>query len=140
MNANESVAAADPAVERALVRDRRLIRWLTGVTIALWVVVLAAVGYLLFTYFLLVVPRIDVMLRAEPTAGSKLESWNATLAVALAWGVAIVVGMVGLLTLAAMTSVGLMFASRRATLRQINLSLVQISHQLRDLQTTRPKE
>jgi hypothetical protein len=48
-------------------------------------------------------------------------------------GTLVVATAVGLLTLAALGTVLLLFASRRATLRQVNASLLEISEQLRQL-------
>lgn len=51
-----------------------------------------------------------------------------------------VAGSVGALFLAALCTVLLVIASRRATLRQINLSLMELSEQVRQLRASNPSE
>jgi hypothetical protein len=133
-------AAARAAVERVLRRDRRLVRAVTGVAVVLWVLVLAAVVWLLYLHFTAIVPRTDRMLQEmhENPGSRKVDVWNTSMAVAVAYGLAIAVGVIGVLSFAMMSTVALVFASRRATLRQINLSLVEISNQLRELRQAAP--
>jgi hypothetical protein len=132
------VVVADPtaraAMEKVLNRDRRLVRAITAGTVVLWVLVLASVVLLLRTYFFAIVPKANALMRAANEGDSRLDQGTTVFAKALSMGVAITVGTVGLLSLATLGTVALVFASRRATLRQINLSLLDISNQLRELQ------
>jgi hypothetical protein len=119
-------------------RDRWRVRLLAGVTALLWVVGIVAVLYMIFWFNRFIIaysplpPRDDVEAHWRAVEGfhSKMELHHSLEACEAA---------VPALLLAALCTVWLVFSSRRATLNQINLSLADISEQLRQLrQAARP--
>jgi hypothetical protein len=125
---------------RILESDRRRVRRWTVLTIALWAAALVMV-LLMLVAFGLVFPlqaklREDAQVaRLGLTPDQAAEAqFNAQIIFQM-----ITVGVtasVGLACFAILSSVFLSLASRRATLRQINASLLEISNQLRDLRTS----
>jgi ABC-type Fe3+ transport system permease subunit len=116
-----------------LERDRRRVRWLTGLAVVLWLVAaLLVLG--MFVAMGLLMPRM-AKLAQEVEAGrvtaaerERQEQANRVTGQMITLGVA---ASVGVLALAALATVFLVLASRRATLRQINANLLAISEQLR---------
>jgi hypothetical protein len=141
------------AAAQTLARDARRIRWLTGLTVFLWLIVVAAVALLLGTYNSAIAPKQRMMLhiqdelaapeaRASPEERQKLERKlfhnTAVYAIAVSMGTALLAVTVGVLALACLGTVLLVFATRRATLRQIQVSLADISAQLAALRQSLP--
>ena len=126
----ESVAP-DPSqrTDKILRRDRRSLRLLAGLAILFWIIATSGLVSLIGYYLLYVTPR----LRAYGAGRAQLQNdWNDwAFAVDLAAG-SIVACIVALL-LAAICTTLLIVLSRRATLRQINVSLAEISQQLKQL-------
>jgi hypothetical protein len=128
--------AARPAVgqvERIIESDRRRVRWLTRLTIALWI--MAALGaVLIFVGGGLVFPMIAKLLK-QAGEGSLDRPDTPFLMLAKLTAMTMVVGCLSFVTLVAagLATVLLVFRSRRATLRQINANLLQISEQLKQL-------
>jgi len=125
---------------KILERDRRRVWWLTAVTITLWA---AAIGmvFLMLIAFGLVFP-LQAKLR-DPAQVARLppEMQKDAQFAAEVYFKMTVVGVtvsVGILAMAALATILLVLASRRATLRQINASLLEISQQLKELQSTPP--
>lgn len=130
-------------VDRIIEEDRRRVQWLARLTVALWV--LAALGALLiFIVGGFVFPAIAKTLndatqaaeaakalKGELAAPSQIDTAFLMLAKLLA--ACIVVGFLSfvLMMAAGLATVVLVFRSRRATLRQINANLLQISEQLK---------
>jgi len=126
---------------KVLERDRRRVRWLSWLTVGMWIVA-AAMIFLLLVAFGLLLPlqaklRADVQdprlnaaerqeLQTEVTLAFQKAGVFTTLAVAV-------------LAAAALGTMLLLFASRRATLRQVNASLVEISAQLKQLRELSPR-
>lgn len=119
-----------------LQRDQRRVRRLAGVTVAAWLLATLLILTVLVNFGLLF-PRV-AKLRMDVEAGKvtaaerdRIETENAldfhigTLQIAFS---------VTVLALAAFCTFLLVLASRRATLRQINASLLEISEQLKQLQ------
>jgi hypothetical protein len=120
-------------IERIIDSDRRKIKWLTRATISLWI--LAASGALLvFVFGGLVFPMIAKLLK-QAGEGSIEQADTPFLMLAKLTAMSIVFGSLSFLILvsAGLATVLLVFRSRRATLRQINANLVQISEQLKQL-------
>lgn len=120
-------------VERIIDGDRRRVRWLTRLTVALWI--LAAAGaVLIFVIGGLVFPMIAKMLH-QAGEGSLERPDTPFLMLAKLTALAIAGGSISFVTLVAagLATVLLVFRSRRATLRQINANLLQISEQLKQL-------
>ena len=120
-------------VERIIERDRQRVRWLTRLTIALWI--MAAMGaVLIFIGGGLVFPMIAKLLK-QAGEGSLDRPDTPFLMLAKLTAMTMVVGCFSFVTLVAagLATVLLVFRSRRATLRQINANLLQISEQLKQM-------
>src|SRR5262245_53018330 len=133
---------------KVIARDSRRVKWLTGMTVLLWVLAVAAIVFLVATYDSAITPKQRLIfdterklntseVRADPAEEEKLERKlyrnNAIVSVAMWMGTAALAVTVGVLALASLGTVLLVFATRRATLRQIQASLAEISAQLADL-------
>jgi hypothetical protein len=142
--------SADVAA-RVTARDARRVRVLTGLTGLLWLAAAAGVAALLHTYYLQMIPHRKALIRelrafndshpqpappAEPDPHHRLTTRIAMHTWALSAGAALLGVAVGLLALATLGTVLLLFATRRATLRQIQASLADISAQLGEMRRT----
>jgi uncharacterized membrane protein YbhN (UPF0104 family) len=122
-----------------LERDRRRVRRLTGLTVLLWLFAAGLLLTVLVAYGLLM-PQHAKMIHDMDQG--RLAKFEAELiqrqlqikAYMISLGIAFAVAALGL---AALTTVFLVLATRRATLRQVNASLLEIAEQLRRL---RPPE
>ncbi len=126
-----SVPNAHEITRKVLERDRSVVRTLTWVTIFLWVV--AAVGATLVIAAQLVVH--PAMLQTIPNDGTPLERdryEHARLGMVDHVTAAVAVS-IGLLALAALGTIRLVLASHKATIRQVNATLVEISAQLKEM-------
>lgn len=131
--------------------DQRRIRWLAGLSIFFWL--LAAAGLMLLVLGLhhLVVyvrtadhypaaqPKEPFAPRNQPHADTR-EIYMLRGTGMIHHSLGVVAGSVGALFLAALCTVLLVTTSRRATLRQINLSLMELSEQVRQLRAANPSE
>jgi hypothetical protein len=120
---------------RVLERDRRRVWWLTALTIALWSAAILMVLSMLVAFALLfplqAKLREDAQLnRLPPEVRATAQEKSQVVFQMITVGVTC---SVGLLALAALATVLLVVASRRATLRQVNASLLEISEQLKSL-------
>ena len=118
-------------VERIIDSDRRRVRWLTRITVCLWIVAfLGALSIAVGGGF--VFPMIAKML--HQAGDGKIDEANTPfLMLAKLTAMCIVFGSLSfaILVAAGLATVLLVFRSRRATLRQINANLLQISEQLK---------
>jgi heme exporter protein D len=124
-------AAPDPRqlTLKILERDRRRIRRLAVLATLFWVLTTAGVVCLLPFYVMVVAPR----LRAYQLGRAHLEQdWNDWMMVGN-WAACWILACIVSLLVAAVCTVLLILVSRRATLRQINANLVEISEQLKQL-------
>jgi hypothetical protein len=124
-------AAPDPRqlTQKILQRDRRRIRLLAGLATLFWILTTAGIVCLCPFYVMVVAPR----LRAYQAGRARLENdWN-DWALVGEWAAYWVLACIISLLLAAVCTVLLILLSRRATLRHINASLVEISEQLKQL-------
>jgi hypothetical protein len=161
--AKASAEAPDPRlVAREISRsDQRQIRWLAGLSIFFWLLAAAGLALLCIGLDQLViyvriadfypaaqttdadkrakdvpllgakdVPLLDVRRSSPSRTDAMLRGTN--LIHHTIW---IVAGSIGALFMAALCTVLLVTTSRRATLRQINLSLMQLAEQVRHLQS-----
>ena len=126
-----------------LERDRRRVRVLAAVAVALWLVPAALVAYVLASFAGDFIPK-QKQLQKHVAEGRltgeerrRLEAFHLDWMAAGAKLGAVSVAAIGL---AAVVTVMLIAASRRATLRQINASLVTISEQLKQLREGRGPE
>src|SRR5262245_10871135 len=115
--------------QRILERDRRRIRLLASLATFFWILTAAGVVCLCPFYLIVVPPR----LRAYQAGRAQLANdWN-DWAMVGDWAAYWLLGCILALLLAAICTVLLILVSRRATLRQINASLLEISEQLKQL-------
>jgi len=136
----------DPAelTRRVLDRDRRKLRWMTIVTLLLWLAAVLAVAIILWVYAYMVYPKFQQILhdlgqRPIPAADrgkltpETIQGIEATLTHVVGIGVVAVAITVGILSLAALCTVAMVFVSSRKTLRQVNANLLAISNQLKGM-------
>ena len=126
---------------KILEHDRRLVRRLTILTMTIWLMAVGAIGFVLIAFGFLFplqakLERDTPDGRITPQNRAALESVTRQTFQMLTLAIA---ASVGILALAALSTVRLIFASRRATLRQVNASLVEISQQLKELRATLAK-
>ena len=120
--------AARLQVQIVLRRDRRRMRVLTGVTVALWLAAAASVAGLVFVSYVWVFPRLEAAAFHPKIGGG--QSLNTYV---LLVGATLLAVCVGVLSLATMSTLLLVLASRRATLRHVNAGLRQVAEELRKL-------
>lgn len=122
---------ADPRqlTRQILEHDRNRVRLLAGLATFFWILTTVGVVCLCPFYVIVVAPR----LRAYHAGRAQLENdWNDWVIagdLAAYWILACIISLL----LAAICTVLLILVSRRATLRQINASLAEISEQLKQL-------
>jgi hypothetical protein len=130
--------ASGTAERRALARsllanDRRRVRRLAAATIAIWLISLVLIGVVL-VWFALLFPE-QAKFRMEVERGGIATEERIRIQgehmVTFQMGTLLIAFSVFVLALAALSTVVLLLASRRATLRQINANLLEISEQLR---------
>jgi uncharacterized membrane protein len=127
------VSPTTAEVGRIIEADRRRIKWLTRLTVGLWI--LAATGaFLIAVGGGFVFPVIAKMLN-QAGEGNIDEANTPFLLLAKLTAMCIVFGSLSfaVLVAAGLATVLLVFRSQRATLRQINANLLQISEQLKRL-------
>lgn len=120
---------------RVLERDRRRVWWLTAVTIGFWAVAVLMVLWMLVAFGLLMPLQAKLRDDAQhgrlsPEAREMAEHKAQILFQMITVGVT---ASVGVLAFAALATVFLVLVSRRATLRQVNANLLEISEQLKAL-------
>jgi hypothetical protein len=125
---------------RVLERDRRRVWWLTVVTVGIWLLAVAHVVSVLVHLNDLGPKQAQLMkhMQEGKITPEVREGVQASHQLAMQKLTMVVTAAVGLLALAALCTVFLVLASRRATLRQVNASLVEISEQLKHLRPTPP--
>lgn len=121
---------------RVLERDRRRVRWLTGLTIGVWLLAVLMIFKVLVGLALLMPAQAKLKIDSESGKITAAELARLDLEYKIGFEMASVViaFSVAVLAVAAFLTVLLTLASRRATLRQINAGLREISEQLRVLQ------
>jgi hypothetical protein len=121
---------------KILERDRRRVWWLTALTVTLWAAAILMVLWMLVGMALLMpmeahliqdareFQRLSPEQRAEAQIKARIMFQMITVGITCS---------VGLSCLAILASIILGAASRRATLRQINANLLEISRQLKEI-------
>jgi hypothetical protein len=114
------------------------VRLLTGTTIAAWLLATVLIFGVLVAFGFLF-PEV-AKLRMEVEQGKVTQAQREELRhqhdLGLMKGTLLIAFAVAALTVAALSTVLLNLSTRRATLRQINASLLEISAQLKELRTT----
>lgn len=144
----------DERVMQTLLRQTRGLRWLTGVAIAFWTLaVLASVGVLV-AYCIFYAPKEKLMFHDYETYGHLARRTNSpdgseqlgqlstekalglhfTMSYVTTKGILAIAVSVIILSCGTLATLLLVVLNRRVTLKQINLSLAQISEQLKQLQ------
>ena len=119
-------------------RDRRRIRLLGGATLLLWLLGACGIAFVLYELYVHVPGYLAF--RYEKTGTTSMERRQSITESSLAGfqiGIVVISGSVAVLALAALGTFLLVLDTRRATLRQINASLVLISQRLERLQDLR---
>jgi hypothetical protein len=131
-------AAPDPRqlTRQILERDRRRIRLLAGLATFFWILTAAGVICLCPFYVMMLAPRLRAYHAGRAQLANDWEAWATVGDWAAYWILACIIALL----LAAICTVLLILVSRRATLRQINASLVEISEQLKQLRPLPPSE
>ena len=122
-----------------LARDRRRLRTLGGLILALWLAGAAGIGFVLYNLAIYVPKYMRLLMKIEE-GGVSMEQRQRIQENNLGGfqiGLSITACSVAILALAALGTFLLVLASRRATLRQVNASLTLISDQLRQLSCDR---
>jgi hypothetical protein len=124
-------------VARVLTRDRRQVRLLAVATAVLWIVAAGGIPLFFAVFMNFIYPKMEKVLREMITHQDGLTpaqlEYNAhmLLMAASKLSVVLVTGSVMTLLLAAGGTMVLVFASRRATLRQVNANLAEIAELIR---------
>ena len=122
-----------------LARDRRRLRTLGGLILALWLAGAAGIGFVLYNLAIYVPAYMRLQMKIEE-GGVSMEQRQRIQENNLGGfqiGLSITACSVAILALAALGTFLLVLASRRATLRQVNANLTLISDQLRQLSCDR---
>jgi hypothetical protein len=139
LDARKLAGAGDPRepTMKILAGDRRRVWWWSAITLTFWILALLMVLWMLVAMGLLMpfeahlrdpaqVARVGMTPEMQAAAELKAHIMSQMIMVGVTFSV-------GILALAAGSTVFLVLASRRATLRQINASLLEISDQLKQL-------
>jgi uncharacterized membrane protein YbhN (UPF0104 family) len=135
---------ADPRVmtERILDRDRRRVRRLTWLTVGVWLFAAGLVLFLLVEFGLMLPELAKLKNPANPARVTPTQRETMVNELELGFKLSLVVISltVGALSLAGLCTLGLVLATRRATLRQVNANLVEIGEQLKQLRQQRARQ
>ena len=130
------VPDAHEMARRIFAGDKRRVRLLAALATGFWTLAVGGVAGLIAFYYLYIAPRLDSYAAARNRLDDDWTDWHTagdmTAGIALASIIAVL--------LAAVCTVLLVGASRRATLRQINANLTKISEQLASLRQTSPPD
>lgn len=130
-------AEARKQAQRILGRDRWRFRLLTGLTVLLWLGAAAGVFLVLTIATIYLYPKQRVLVRdAGRMPAESAIAAQASQLEALEMCTDMVTASFISLTLAALCTIWLIWSSRRATLREVNARLAEISEQLRQLRQT----
>ncbi len=128
--------------QRVIVRDRWRVRILANVTIFFAVLAAAAIIMFFYGFYYYIYPKFPLSLnhvapmspleRTEALSAARFEAFYW----AQLWSIWLTTAALVTLLAAGLCTVWLTMVSRRATLRQVNASLLEISEQLRQLRQT----
>jgi uncharacterized membrane protein YbhN (UPF0104 family) len=123
--------------DRILAGDRRRVRVLTWLTVGTWLVAAALVLFLLVAFGLIfpAMAKLKDDKFKDRTTPVQREQAERELEIAFKMSTVVITFTVGALALAGLCTFGLVLATRRATLRQVNANLVEITEQLKQLRS-----
>jgi hypothetical protein len=125
---------------QVLDRDRRRIRLLGGLTLLLWLLGVGGMAFVLYELAVYVPQYLAFAGEMEGTTSiTRRQSITESQFAGIQIGVVVISCSVAVLALAALGTFLLVLATRRATLRQVNASLVLISERLEQLQELRER-
>ena len=135
-----AVPEARQQVWRVLERDRRRVRFLTILTTAIWLLAVALILTVLVNFGLIFPAQAKLVhdIEAGSVTPAQHDEAQRLLLMAFEKGTLVIAFSVTVLAVAAFCTVLLILASRRATLRQVNASLAEISEQLKQLRPPPP--
>ena len=131
------VSESAETVSRVLARDRGRVRLLAAVTAVLWIVAAGGIPAFFAVFMGFIFPKMDAVLAEMITHQRGMDparladSAHMVLLAASKLSVVVVSGSVLTLLLAAGGTMMLVFASKRATLRQVNANLAEIAELIR---------
>jgi hypothetical protein len=121
-------------------RDRQRVRLLTALTVGVWLLATVFVLAGLVGYGFLMPEQAKLLreIEAGELTPAQRDQAQRALLVGFQKGTLLIAFSVAVLALTTLGTVLLLFASRRATLRQVNASLMEIAEQLRRLRPAPP--
>jgi ABC-type Fe3+ transport system permease subunit len=122
--------------EHVLRRDRRRVWLLAAACVVTWMLVVMLPWSTVLPMLAKVVEQVGATNGAAPAtadAARQREQWTALLQIVKQGTIATFLGSLASMLMAAVCTVALIVASRRATLRQVNARLAEISDQLKAL-------
>lgn len=146
LNLDAVALAAMPDAKRQtwsiLARDRGRLRILTILTVIVWLLGSALVcgGLVGFGFIFPEQAKLMTELEQGKFQPEERDSVQRTILVGFQKGTLLIALSVAALSLTAFFTVLLILASRRATLRQINASLLEVSEQLKQIRPTGPSQ
>jgi hypothetical protein len=136
-----AVPDAQGLTQKVLERDSRRVRLLTGLTVGVWLLA-AALIFLDLVWFGFILPA-QAHLWEQAAAGkgtqAERDEYQHKVVISFEMGTLVIGFSVLVMAFAALCTVFLILASRRATLRQVNASLLMISEQLRQARPALPR-
>jgi hypothetical protein len=117
---------------KVLQRDRSRVKFLAWATALLWILAAGGMLSVIYLFFEYLVPRLHWIAR-EPERFQQAQDREVWVVIG-EWVGLVLGGSFVALLVAALATVLLVLATRRATLRQINANLSAIAEQLRQLQ------
>ena len=128
-----AVPDAQGLTQKVLKRDRRRVGLLTGLTVAVWLLAAALILFDLVWFGFILPAQAHLWEQTVAGKGTQAERDECQHQVVISFemGTLVISFSVLVMAVAALCTVFLIMASRRATLRQVNASLLVISEQLR---------
>jgi hypothetical protein len=125
-----------------LAQDRRRVRFLTTLTVCVWLLSAVLVFGGLIGFAIIMPEQVKLMheLQDRKITPSERDEVQRYLLMGFQKGTLMIAFSVAVMSVTAVFTVLLILASRRATLRQVNSSLVEISEQLKQLRGNTPPD
>ena len=130
-----AVPEARAQARRVLERDHWRVRVWTWLTVAVWLIAVVLILSALVSYGLVMPKQAQLfqLVDAGQIDAAQREAMQREIVVQTLMSTVLIGFSVAVLGLASLAAVFLLFASRRATLRQMNLNLIEITEQLKQL-------